>query len=134
MPQQLVKLRPSKFIQDVLNTYCARLDKFWTPEQVEELETNHRDLVETYGGDVAVREAIDKHEAHTLFNDGWDVLLVQNDFAYFAAAKQPFPPTRHLSKATFWRSFTSAAPPSWTFPRKEFTDTQRAILKQLWDQ
>uniref|UniRef100_M4C079 Uncharacterized protein n=1 Tax=Hyaloperonospora arabidopsidis (strain Emoy2) TaxID=559515 RepID=M4C079_HYAAE len=72
MLHQLVNLHPSKFIQDVLNTNRARLDKFWTPEQVEKLETDHRDLVETYGGDVAVREAIDKHDAHTLFNDAWD--------------------------------------------------------------
>ena len=69
MLHQLVKLRPSKFIQDVLNTYCARLDKFRTPEHVEELEADHRDLVETYGGGVAVWEAINKHDAHTLFND-----------------------------------------------------------------
>ena len=69
MPQQLVKLRPSKFIQDVPNTYCARLDKFWTPVQVEELKTDYWDLVETYGGGVTVREAIGNHDAHTLFND-----------------------------------------------------------------
>ena len=42
------------------------------PEQVEELEADHQDLIKTNGGEVAVREAIDKHEAHTLFNDEWD--------------------------------------------------------------
>uniref|UniRef100_M4BQY8 Uncharacterized protein n=1 Tax=Hyaloperonospora arabidopsidis (strain Emoy2) TaxID=559515 RepID=M4BQY8_HYAAE len=72
VPQQLVNLHPSTFIQDVLNTYRARLNKFWMPEQVEELEADHRDLIKTNGGDVAVRDAIDNHEAHKLFNEECD--------------------------------------------------------------
>ena len=50
MPQML----PSKLIQDVLSAYRARLDNLWTPEPIEELEADHRDVVKTYGGDVAV--------------------------------------------------------------------------------
>ena len=72
MPQQLVRLRPSKFIQDVRNAYRDRLDNFWTPEQVEEIEANHRDLIKMYRDDDAMRNAIDKHDANTLFNDAWD--------------------------------------------------------------
>uniref|UniRef100_A0AAV1TUW0 Uncharacterized protein n=1 Tax=Peronospora matthiolae TaxID=2874970 RepID=A0AAV1TUW0_9STRA len=71
MPLHFVTLLPYKFIQNVLNTQRSRLDKFWTPEQIEELEVNHQDLVKTYGGNVAVREVIDKHDTHTLLNDAW---------------------------------------------------------------
>ena len=72
MPQHLVRLRPSKFIQDVLNVYRDRLEKFWAPEPVEKIEENHRDLIKMYRGDDAVRNAIDKHDVNTLFNDAWD--------------------------------------------------------------
>ena len=91
MPQQFLKLRPSKFIQDVLLTYRARLDKFWTPEQVEELEDEHRDLFKTYGGDVAVREAIDKHDACTLFNDTWDCVPRLKRLHAFCGGLATFP-------------------------------------------
>ena len=67
IPQQLVKLHPSKFIQDVLNAYRDRLEKFWTPEPVEEIEANHRDLIKMYHDDDAMRNAIDNHDANKLF-------------------------------------------------------------------
>ena len=75
IPQQLVKLHPSKFIQDVLNAYRDRLEKFWMPEQVEGIEANHRDLIKMFRDDDAMRNAIGKHDANTLFNDACDCVL-----------------------------------------------------------
>jgi hypothetical protein len=42
MPQQLVSLRPAKFIQHVLMPFRDRLKKLWTLEQIEEIEADHR--------------------------------------------------------------------------------------------
>ena len=68
MPQQLFRLRPSKFIRNVLYAYRDRLDKLWTPEQAEKIDGDHRDLVKMSRDDDAMRNAIDNHEANTLFN------------------------------------------------------------------
>jgi hypothetical protein len=35
MPQQLITLHPAKFIQEVLDKYCDRLQKFWTSDEFE---------------------------------------------------------------------------------------------------
>ncbi len=72
MPQQLVTLRPAKFIQEVLVKYCNRLQKFWTSNEFEEIEADHRDLVKMYRNDENMRNVIDKHVVNTLFNDAWD--------------------------------------------------------------
>uniref|UniRef100_M4BYV8 Uncharacterized protein n=1 Tax=Hyaloperonospora arabidopsidis (strain Emoy2) TaxID=559515 RepID=M4BYV8_HYAAE len=101
MPQQLGKLRPSKFIQDLLNAYCARLDKFWTPAQVEKLETDHWDLVETYGGDVAVRGAIDKNDAHTLSNDACDCVPRSKRLRAFCGGLATFSPNTTSVESDF---------------------------------
>ena len=56
----------------MIKAYHDRLEKSWTPEQVEEIEANHRDLIKMYHDDDFIRNAIDKHDANTLFNDAWD--------------------------------------------------------------
>jgi hypothetical protein len=72
MPQQLVIVRPAKFIQEVLDKYRDRLLKFWTFDECEEIEADHRDLVKMYRNDENMRNVIDKHDVNTLFNDAWD--------------------------------------------------------------
>ncbi len=72
MPQQFVIVRPAKFIQEVLNKYRDRLLKFWTFDECEEIEADHRDLVKMYCDDENMRNVIDKHDVNTLFNDAWD--------------------------------------------------------------
>jgi hypothetical protein len=72
MPQQLVTLRPGKFMQDVLIPFRDRLKKFWTLEQIEGIEADHRGLHKLYHDDENVRKAIDEHDVNTLFNDAWD--------------------------------------------------------------
>jgi hypothetical protein len=51
MPQQLVTLRPAKFIQHVLKPFRDRLKKLWTLEQIEEIEADHRGVHKLYGDD-----------------------------------------------------------------------------------
>jgi hypothetical protein len=41
MPQQLVTVCPAKFIQEVLDKYCNRLQKFWTSDEFKEIEADH---------------------------------------------------------------------------------------------
>jgi hypothetical protein len=72
MPQQLITLRPTKFIQEVLDKYRDRLQKFWTSDEFEEIEADHRDLVKMYRDDENMRNVIDKHDVNMLFNDAWD--------------------------------------------------------------
>jgi hypothetical protein len=69
MPQQLITLRPAKFIQEVLDKCRDRLQKFWTFDEFEEIEADHRDLVKMYRDDENMRNVIDKHDVNTLFND-----------------------------------------------------------------
>jgi hypothetical protein len=69
MLQQLVTLRPAKFIQEVLDKYRDRLQKFWTSDEFEEIKVDHRDLVKMYHDDENMQNVIDKHDVNTLFND-----------------------------------------------------------------
>ena len=51
MPQQLLRLRPANFIQDVLEPYRDHLDSFWAPERIEEIEADHRCFLKMYRDD-----------------------------------------------------------------------------------
>jgi hypothetical protein len=72
MLQQLVTLRSIMFIQKVLDKYRDCLQKFWTFDEFEEIEADHRDLVKMYHDDENMRNVINKHDVNTLFNDAWD--------------------------------------------------------------
>ena len=56
----------------MLEPYRDRLDSFWAPEQVEEIEADHRCLLKMYRDDENTLNMIDKHDSKTLFNDAWD--------------------------------------------------------------
>ncbi len=136
MPQQLVTLRPAKFIQEVFDKYCDRLQKFWTSDEFEEIEADHRALVKMYRDDENMRNVIDKHDINTLFNDAWDCVprfkrlrafydglatifpnttSVKNDFSILKWELDAFRTTlMHLSLEGIMQA------------------KQRAILKQLW--
>jgi hypothetical protein len=72
MPQQLVLVRPAKFIQEVLDKYHDRFLKFWTFDECEEIDADHQDLVKMYRDDENMQNVIDKHDVNTLFNDAWN--------------------------------------------------------------
>jgi len=72
LPGQLVKLRHGIFVRSVLDPYRAHAAKHWTEEMIDEIEEDHRALLKMYQDDVIIRDAIDKQDVHTLFNDAWD--------------------------------------------------------------
>ena len=72
LPHELVKMRHALFIDNVLNKHRNRLLVTCTEEQVEDIESEHRELIKLYCNNEAVRKALDKHDMKTLFNDAWD--------------------------------------------------------------
>ncbi|KAI9922992.1 hypothetical protein PsorP6_000818 [Peronosclerospora sorghi] len=42
LPAHLVKLRTGTFISDVLDKYRAHIDLYWSAEDVEQVESDHR--------------------------------------------------------------------------------------------
>jgi hypothetical protein len=72
LPAQLVKLRPGAFVQDVLEPFRIHIAKFWTPELIDEIEADHRDLRSRYSSDQVLRAAIDGHDSATSFDSAWD--------------------------------------------------------------
>jgi len=72
LPAQLVKLRHGAFVQDVLEPYRNHIAKFWTPELIDQIEEDHRDLLKFYGSDQVLRAAIDQHDINTTFDQAWD--------------------------------------------------------------
>jgi hypothetical protein len=42
MPTDLVKIRPTAFIQDVLDPYRVHLSKHWSQQQIDDVEKEHR--------------------------------------------------------------------------------------------
>jgi len=74
MPADLVKIRPTAFIQDVLDPYRAHLSKHWSQHQIDDVEKEHRQLRAVYDNEPHVAKAFDQHDENTIFNDAWDVV------------------------------------------------------------
>jgi hypothetical protein len=71
-PAQLCQLRPRDFNSTVLDPHRTQLKKFWSPSEIEEVESDHRSLWKTYKDEASLRETIDAHENSLMFNDAWD--------------------------------------------------------------
>ncbi|KAI9915801.1 hypothetical protein PsorP6_008588 [Peronosclerospora sorghi] len=71
----LVKLRTGTFISDVLDKYRAHIGLYWSAEDVEQVEANHRvndvGLVKAYNQEPSTKALIDDHTLKTNFNDAW---------------------------------------------------------------
>jgi hypothetical protein len=67
-PQQLIKMRTSKFIEDVLDPRREMLMAAWGQERVDRIEDEHRALV------AMCRNG---HTHQTMFNDAWGDLLAK---------------------------------------------------------
>lgn len=48
MPAELVKMTPRIFVAEMLDPRRAHIAKFWSTEQVEEIESDHRSLCREY--------------------------------------------------------------------------------------
>jgi hypothetical protein len=71
---QLVKLRTSVFIWEVLDIFRAHIAKFWPVEKIDLIKDEHCDLLKVYNLDPILKAVIDKQDHQTSFNPGWDIL------------------------------------------------------------
>ncbi|CAK9235665.1 unnamed protein product [Sphagnum troendelagicum] len=136
MPQQLVTLRPTKLIQEVLDKYRNRLQKFWTSNEFEEIEVDHRDLVKMYRDDENMRNVIDKHDINTLFNDAWDYVPRFKCFRTFYGGLATIFPNTTSVESDFsivkWELDAFRTALMHLSLEGIMQAKQRAILKQLW--
>ncbi|CAI5717156.1 unnamed protein product [Hyaloperonospora brassicae] len=70
---ELIRLRPAYFIRDVLDPHRERILRFWSAEDIDQFEKDHRQLVAAYKNGPILRCAIDEHDVKTTFDDAWDV-------------------------------------------------------------
>jgi hypothetical protein len=135
MPQQLVTLRPAKFIQEVLDKYRDRLQKFWTFDEFKEIEADHRDLVKMYHDDENMRNVIDKHDVNTLFNDTWDCVPRFKHLCAFCGGLATIFPNTTLVESDFsilkWELDAFCTALMHLSLEGIMQAKQRAILKQL---
>ncbi len=72
LPAQLIAIRHDKFVSEVLEPYRDHISTFWSLEDIDQTEADHRDLLNLYASDQILRVAIDRHTIETLFDDAWD--------------------------------------------------------------
>ncbi len=68
----LIAIRHGKFVNEVLEPYRDHISAFWSFEDVDQTEADHRDLLNLYASDQILRVAIDRHTIESSFNDAWD--------------------------------------------------------------
>ncbi len=69
---QLIAIRHSKFVNEVLVPYRDHISAFWSLEDVDQTKADHRNLLNLYASDQILRVAIDRHTIETSFDDAWD--------------------------------------------------------------
>jgi hypothetical protein len=72
VPHELVKVVSRHFISDVLNIYRPRLDRFWSEEEIDEIEVEWRDLIKRYNNDQHIEQIINSYKHTMSFNEAWD--------------------------------------------------------------
>jgi hypothetical protein len=60
----------------VLNIYRPRLDRFWSEEEIDEIEVEQRDLIKRYNNDRHIEQIINSYKHTVSFNEGWDKIDV----------------------------------------------------------
>jgi hypothetical protein len=74
MPADLVKMRPSVFISEVVDQYHGHLAKHWSADLIDKAESEHCELLVVYVREPDVKATLDKHDKKTFFNEAWDCL------------------------------------------------------------
>jgi hypothetical protein len=74
MPADFVKMRPSVFINEVVDQYRGHLAKHWSVDLINKAESKHHELLIVYAHEPDVKAALDKHDEKMFFNDVWDCL------------------------------------------------------------
>jgi hypothetical protein len=70
-PHELVKLRPSVFIKKVLDPRRDMLKMWWSQDEIDMVEREHRDLHHKYRTVPEFAGIIDAHDHKTMFNKAW---------------------------------------------------------------
>jgi len=68
----LIAICHGKFVNEVLEPYRDHISAFWSLKDVDQMEANHRDLLNLYASDQILRVAINWHTIETSFDDTWD--------------------------------------------------------------
>ena len=100
------------------------------------MEASHRDLINMYRSDDAMRNEIDKHDANTLFNDDWDcVPRFKRLRAFCGGLATIFPSTKSVESDFLilkWELDDFRTALMHLSLKGIFQANQRAILKQVW--
>jgi len=75
MPMDLVKMRSSTFISEVIEPRKAQLQATaWTDDQINAIKNYHRELLTTYRRENGISSIVDQHDHTMSFNEAWDSL------------------------------------------------------------
>jgi hypothetical protein len=72
LPTQLITIHHGKFVSEMLEPYRDHISAFWSFEDVDQMEADHRDLLNLYASNQILRVAIDRHTIETSFDYAWD--------------------------------------------------------------
>jgi len=61
-----------QFVSEVLEPYRDHISAFWSLEDVDQTEADHRDFLNLYASYQILHVAINRHTIETLFDDAWD--------------------------------------------------------------
>jgi hypothetical protein len=67
MPSEFVMMRSNRFNKLVLDPYRPHVSKFWTVEQIDQIERDHKDLLKAFIEESATKALIEKHDVKTIF-------------------------------------------------------------------
>ncbi|CAK9213461.1 unnamed protein product [Sphagnum troendelagicum] len=75
MPMDLVKMRSSTFISEVIEPRKAQLQATASiDDQINAIENYHRELLTAYRRENGISSIVDQHDHTTSFNEAWDSL------------------------------------------------------------
>jgi hypothetical protein len=69
MPADLIKMRPSVFISEIVDQYREQLTKHWSTDLIDKAESEHHELLAVYAHEPDVKVALDKHDKKTFSNE-----------------------------------------------------------------
>jgi hypothetical protein len=76
-PQQLINMRTSKFIEEVLDPRREMMIAAWGQRRVDMIEKEHRALLEMIRSSTTLKAVIEGHTFKTMFNVAWNDLPAQ---------------------------------------------------------
>ena len=74
MPADLVLMRTSTFIEQVLDPHREHISQFWNVDEIDQIEKDHQELRSAFNTEAGFKEQIAAQDHETMFNVGWDAL------------------------------------------------------------